>query len=147
MQIKVSDKFQNEDFKLCYVDGNNTAWFTTQPLTGLNKQTGDDWNNSPYEHNAGEPYFEKDHELVRLVVEGFRTPAYLGFRCSVDQINAGMVAWLSREYSYLLADDLSNEQYVYEHETIHAGTDLPTFISKVKEAGGEVLIPSRYINF
>lgn len=142
MQIKVSDKFQNEDFKLCYVDSTNTAWFTTQPLTGPNKQWGDDWNDSPYEHNAGQPYYEKDHELVRLGVEGFQTPANLGFRCSVEQINAGVVAWLTRECNYLLND----VQYVYEHITIHAGTDLPTFISRVKEADGEVLIPSKYIN-
>lgn len=141
MQIKVSDKFQNEDFKLCYVDGNNTAWFTTQPLTGPNKQTGDDWNDSPYEHNAGQPYYEQGHELVRVGVEGFQTPSHLGFRCSVDQINAGMIAWLTREANYVNDED----HYVYNYITIHAGTDLPTFISKVKEAGGEVLIPSSYI--
>ena len=142
MQIKVSHKFQNEDFKLCYVDSNNTAWFTTQPLTGPNKQWGDDWDDSPYEHNAGEPYYEKEHEFVRLGVEGFRTPAHLGFRCSVEQINAGMVAWLTSETSFLNNDG----RYTTLLTTIHAGIDLPTFISRVKEAGGEVLIPSRYIN-
>lgn len=142
MHIKVSDKFQNEDFKLCYVDGNNTAWFTTQPLTGPNKQCGDDWDDSPYEHNAGEPYCEKEDELVRIGVEGFRTPAHLGFRCSVEQINSGVVAWLTREVGYMNNEGL----YSYNITTIHAGTDLPTFISRVKEAGGEVLIPSVYLS-
>lgn len=142
MQIKVSEKFQNEDFKLCYVDGNNTAWFTTQPITGSNRQWGDDWNDSPYEHNAGQPYYEKDHEFVRLGVEGFQTPAGLGFRCSVVQINEGAIAWLTREGNYVN----DNDAYVYNITTIHAGTDLPSFISKVKEAGGEVLIPSRYLS-
>ena len=37
---------------LCYVEG-NFAYFTTQPLA---KQWGDDWDDAPYEHNAGEPY-------------------------------------------------------------------------------------------
>ena len=37
---------------LCYVKG-PWAYFTTQPLK---KQWGDDWDDAPYEHNAGEPY-------------------------------------------------------------------------------------------
>lgn len=41
-----------KDFKLCYIEG-NFAYFTTQKL---NEQWGDDWNDRPYEHNAGEPY-------------------------------------------------------------------------------------------
>jgi hypothetical protein len=40
------------DYKLCYVSG-SFAWFTTQELS---KQWGDDWNDAPYEHNAGSPY-------------------------------------------------------------------------------------------
>jgi hypothetical protein len=37
---------------LCYVDG-CWAFFTTKPLS---EQWGDDWNDAPYEHNAGRPY-------------------------------------------------------------------------------------------
>ena len=37
---------------LCYVDGSR-CYFTTQDLE---KQWGDDWNDAPYEYNAGEPY-------------------------------------------------------------------------------------------
>lgn len=41
--------------RLCYVDGLDTltAFFTTRPLA---EQWGDDWNDAPYEHNAGRPY-------------------------------------------------------------------------------------------
>lgn len=42
----------NEHAVPCYVEGNR-AWFTTQ---SLDKQWGDDWNDAPYEHNAGRPY-------------------------------------------------------------------------------------------
>lgn len=42
----------NKDFKLCYIDG-CWAYFTTQDL---DKQWGDDWDDVPYEHNAGDPY-------------------------------------------------------------------------------------------
>lgn len=37
--LKISDKFKIEDFKLCYVEG-NFAYFTTLPLS---EQWGDDW--------------------------------------------------------------------------------------------------------
>jgi len=37
---------------LCYVSG-VWAFFTTQ---ALEDQWGDDWNDAPYEHNAGHPY-------------------------------------------------------------------------------------------
>ncbi len=42
----------NLEARLCYVTG-NCAYFTTQPLE---KQWGDDWNDAPYESNAGSPY-------------------------------------------------------------------------------------------
>lgn len=37
---------------LCYVE-DHTAYFTTQELS---EQWGDDWDDAPYEHNAGRPY-------------------------------------------------------------------------------------------
>ena len=39
-------------FILCYVS-HPEAWFTTNDLS---KQWGDDWNDIPYEYNAGSPY-------------------------------------------------------------------------------------------
>ena len=47
-----------DEYKLCYVD-RNKAWFTNN----FEKQWGDDWDDAPYEHNAGLPY---DHwsELI-----------------------------------------------------------------------------------
>ena len=40
-----------EEYKLCYVEGQK-AYFTSN----FEKQWGDDWNDRPYECNAGEPY-------------------------------------------------------------------------------------------
>lgn len=41
-------------FRLCYIDDDTaTAYFTTQPLA---EAWGDDWDDAPYEHNAGTPY-------------------------------------------------------------------------------------------
>jgi hypothetical protein len=46
-----------DNAKLCYVetceDDAVTCYFTTAPL---NEQWGDDWNDTPFEHNAGTPY-------------------------------------------------------------------------------------------
>ena len=40
------------DARLCYVKG-SFAWFTTHDPE---QQTGDDWDDAPYEHNAEPPY-------------------------------------------------------------------------------------------
>ena len=84
--------------KLCYVDP-PWAWFTT---LDLDKQWGDDWNDAPYEHNAGPPYewgeFEQKRgvepwEIVRVAFEGeFFTPEG---DCSVERINSGLGPWLT----------------------------------------------------
>ena len=42
----------NTELKLCYIDG-AWAYFTTQALADV---IGDDWNDAPYECNAGAPY-------------------------------------------------------------------------------------------
>lgn len=106
------------DYKLCYIDGSNRmAYFTTQELS---KQWGDDWNDAPYQFNAGPPYEpgmyyysdgrkeknEKDWnedgtpkwEIYTLM---FYVP-WATFPCdfgnngySVQQINAGVVAWVA----------------------------------------------------
>lgn len=44
-----------KEYKLCYVE-DNFAYFTND----FENQWGDDWNDRPYEHNAGEPYEKKD---------------------------------------------------------------------------------------
>jgi hypothetical protein len=41
-----------KEFRLCYVNG-PFAYFTTKEVS---EQWGDDWNDAPYEHNAGKPY-------------------------------------------------------------------------------------------
>lgn len=91
---------------LCYVE-RNIAYFTTAPLP---EQWGDDWNDAPYEHNAGEPYEWADYrkvpryEIIRVAFDGpFATPVELpGVNCnspwSVEQINAQHVPWLTPHY-------------------------------------------------
>lgn len=122
-----------DDPVLCYVD-QPWAWFTPVPLS---EQTGDDWNDTPYEHNAEEPYNDLDVGGVRieyaLTVIGVRgeydTPCSneLNSRWSVERINAGGIAWLFR------ASWSHGKPWA-----VPAGTPLSTAIRILTEAGCEV---------
>ena len=128
-----------EKYKLCYIDGNK-AWFTNN----LEKQWGDDWNDVPYEHNAGEPYdywnellednediFKrkwKHHEIKHKVLY-FETedcnekkPCDMG-TFSVEDINKKVIAWLH------------TDKY-----DIYAGTIYEVFIKVIKDNGGKIFI-------
>jgi hypothetical protein len=84
---------------LCYVDG-GVLYFTTQPLS---EQWGDDWDDVPYEHNAGRPYTPfnepdgKHWEIVALPWSGdFELPneETLNSPYSVQHLNARAHPWL-----------------------------------------------------
>lgn len=118
---------------LCYID-EGKAYFTNILLA---KQTGDDWDDAPYEHNAGPPYCKEPGQIV-----------FMGYRCdklltpsqfhghnspySVDAINRGAACWLS---------DATQD------EGILAGMTPANFIAFVEKFGGTVgapmMMPSR----
>lgn len=91
-----------DKLKLCYVK-NNWAYFTTR---AVEDQWGDDWNDAPYEYNAGEPYcfLPRDKhmevapwEIVKVAWSGaFDAPCdhHLNSPFSVEQINNKIVPWL-----------------------------------------------------
>lgn len=117
---------------LCYVD-EPWAYFTTQKLED---QWGDDWNDAPYEHNAGEPYcyHESDKEkgkepwqIIKLAYDGtFDAPCWnSNSPYSVEMINSGAVAWLV---------NWQNEKTI----SILAGTTLSQFCRLIREGGGNV---------
>lgn len=109
------------DYKLCYVDddseypgGDLTLYFTE--LDDVTKQWGDDWDDAPYEHNAGTPYrsdynqqeqgvengrgiFPKINIYSVIVTGGYNilTPRShkLNSPYTVEDINKGVVPWLT----------------------------------------------------
>jgi hypothetical protein len=100
-----------KDAVLCYIWGDNHAYFTTQDL---NEQWGDDWNDAPYEHNAGLPYEYDRHDKEKgkkpwkiydvYFQSDFDTPdsSHCNSPYSVESINNGATPWLkSNEYSKL----------------------------------------------
>jgi len=119
-----------KDARLCYVRG-ECAWFTT--CEPFEKQWGDDWNDRPYEHNAGDPYAWEEHrgvdryELVRVYFDGDLVApdeGYMNSPYSVEDINGGAVAWL--------------REYAPSHRRAKcwkAGVSLETFVRELKEEG------------
>lgn len=138
-------KNTSKNFKLCYID-NNKAWFTND----FEHCWGDDFNDAPYEHNAGEPYDSwgeliEDNEVVhkRKYIEhpitlktlyfetndwSERRPCdgYYNSPYSVEDINKGEVAWLS------------TDKY-----SIQAGTTMKDFIDIIKKHGGKIFLEQK----
>jgi hypothetical protein len=115
---------ERESLRLCYVEGSR-AWFTSQDVM---KQWGDDWNDAPYEHNAGAPYADEGVTIECVYFDAdFQTPddGYTNSPYSVERINRGEVPWLRDRYRGTLV-------------TIMAGTTLAEFRRLVSEAGGHV---------
>lgn len=127
------------NLKLCYIDENEldlhgmmTAYFTENPL----KSSGDDWDDAPYEHNAGPPIqrVEGKGKIVKLIFSapGMSTPAmvtrergFLNSPYSVEDIIHKDVPWLSREFY--------TENAKIE---IFAGVDFKDFLAIVILLGG-----------
>jgi len=121
-------------YKLCYVDGNK-AYFTSD----FKNQWGDDWDDRPYEHNAGTPYnFYQDkngvEQEIKLKEIYFDLPVWYDVPCSgtdnsrysVQDINNHRVPWIS-----------------YDGHYIFAGTSYSSFIKTIEELGGTIYTPKR----
>jgi len=116
--------------RLCYIDG-CWAYFTTQPL---GKQWGDDWDDAPYEHNAGTPYGprgdERPWEIIKVAFEAdLQTPADFAAgnsRYSVEDINQKAVAWLA------------SPSWSKDKISIHAGATVEEFCAAIKSVDGDV---------
>lgn len=118
--------------RLCYIEG-PWAYFTILPLS---EQWGDDWNDIPYEHNAGEPYSRSPDQIVRLVWEGpLDTPRahHRNSPYSVKMINDGKMPWLrTNKWAHLDRHKAKNPVNIF------AGVSIFEFIAQVKMAQGEI---------
>lgn len=108
-----------KDYQLCYV-ADNFAWFTDN----FKNQWGDDWNDAPYQHNAGEPYdSDVNGKPINHVKVGFddytlHTPEDNNCVCSVKQINSGEYPWFDKP-----------RYYPSSKPAIYAGTTLDDFLN------------------
>lgn len=122
-----------ERFKLCYID-RDWAYFTSQDL---DKQWGDDWDDIPYQYNAGTPYNyneKTDKEPYKIIKVAFVSEHYrpcdFSEGYSVKGINNKEIAWLCRPNWW--------ENKFGELIEIFAGEDYEIFIEKIKKSGGEI---------
>lgn len=152
-----------DNFKLCYVErlqkydfddnGNEIELFDDNEEhlelfftnCDMKEQWGDDWDDVPYECNAGWPYddhYEGDkrisHEIIRLKLTlktnngngcgyYYHLPEDFAFNSqfSVEMINAGVVAWLS------ISLDRKEIGHGSNYLIIHGGESLPNIIGKL----------------
>jgi hypothetical protein len=122
--------------KLCYIE-ENWAYFTSKEVS---EQWGDDWDDAPYEHNAGTPYGfyrqqDNDGIVIRVAfeVDQMERPCdgTINSEYSVEQINAGEVPWLR------------SESWAKHDIRIFAECNLLAFIDKIEELNGYVYINAK----
>lgn len=119
-------------YSLCYVEA-GFAYFTNIPLTA---QWGDDWDDAPYEHNAGLPYKSAGDSVHAILKLG-----YLGPFCTPETmaVEEGM------PYSPWSVQDLNRAEFPWltgdGGEKVWAGASPTEFTRIVQEAGGEVFFP------
>lgn len=112
------------------------AYFTEVPLVD---QWGDDWDDAPYEHNAGRPYDSnyqdderKDHQIIKVPFyvrhNEFDVKLPMDYGCygnspfCIRNINAGAVAWI-------FARGLESKSI--DGVAIHAGVNPYEFFERV----------------
>ena len=132
-----------KDYRLCYVcPRNGFAYFTSIPLS---RQWGDDWDDAPYEHNAGDPYDfhypkkgDKErigHNLIKVAWDAdYSTPRenHVNSPWSVQAINSGAVAWL--------IPNRWNRDDEEAPRPIQAGVTLIEFVKIIESAGGSAYL-------
>jgi len=136
-QKKIVKKEKIMTYKLCYVD-DQWAYFTTQDL---DKQWGDDWNDRPYEHNAGTPYDwregndESEWKIIKVAFCGdFESPAGMAgcnSKFCVQEINAKLTPWLIADY------------YSKAGKPLFAGVTVDEFKKFIIDNGGETYEKSK----
>lgn len=121
--------------KLCYVEPETDSprvFFTTRDLKD---QWGDDWNDAPYEHNAGHPYTwhasetnpkqEYDIYVMRVWKNELKDPA------DIKQPNS----WISVDR----INDLEQPWLLGRGVAIWAGTTAYDFLQLLEKGGGKVV--------
>lgn len=120
-------------YKLCYIDPDKPkAYFTTN----WEKQWGDDWDDRPYESNAGTPYdyYIENNKKVPISIKEifFELPYDVYYETprdtmySVEDINNHRVPWI-----------------VYNGNYIFAGISYTNFVKQIEELGGRIYTPKR----
>lgn len=147
MKIEIIGEYAS--YKLCYISrfGSGLVWFSDCDPSLV---CGDDFNDAPYEHNAGTPYDhrydENDQSIpVDFVVicyghHAYETPAQKAWggnsQYSVEMINLKHTAWLA-------PDSYAGNVKIYP--PIFAGTTLQEFLNIFLSTGGVIYFPHTFL--
>ena len=98
------------NYKLCFVREMGFYLFEVFFTSDFENQWGDDWDDAPYEHNAGDPY--DDFEVDSMIVEGHLEVPSTGHKnspWSVRDINKGNMPWLRGEHIQIYPGETREE--------------------------------------
>ena len=122
----------SNNFKLCFIK-DNAAYFTT---AALKNQSGDDWDDIPYECNAGEPYLWHkysgcpEYKIKKIYYDSsddkvLITPDYshVNSPYSIEALN-------KKVYPWLIGDGIA----------IFAGESLESFVQKIESINGNIYL-------
>ena len=161
------DLSQYDSFGLCYVD-RNVCYFTSQDIR---EQWGDDWDDAPYEHNAGTPYTPTVYHLAtgekklsgkdwqqdgtpryQLLKLYFEQPEEASIEAPCERTYEANSPWDVRsinagECPWLVVRGWSKELKTYEErEALQAGASPRAFYEFLKRNGGSLLIPDKGVS-
>lgn len=128
-----------EIYKLCYID-ENKAWFTNN----FEKQWGDDWNDKPYEHNAGYPY-DSWSELIEDNEDMFKRE-YKSHEIKHKTLYFETNSWSEQkpcDYGSFSVEDINSKKVAWLHTddyNIYAETTFEEFINIIEKNGGTIYI-------
>ena len=128
---------KKKTFKLCYIEDNGSLKIAFFSQKNPSSVIGSDWDDRPYDCNAGRPYTSTNpkDEIIEVVFQSsYDTPADLA-NCnsnySVDMINKGFTPWLLARYGDTQASP------------IFAGISIEDFIKKIKKVHGKVYVEEK----
>ena len=132
------------EYQLCLVSG-SFAHFTDCPL---NLQWGDDWDDAPFEHNAGSPYANHDeggervkHDVFSVFIAGgfdYPDSYQLNSAYSVEQINDKEVAWMKTDRHNVKWQGCENVE-------VWAGATFAEFLDYVRRAKAVIYFPAQWV--
>ena len=129
----------DQALRLCFVD-RPWAWFTTNDLE---EQWGDDWDDAPWQHNAGRPYMDKG-TFVKVAFTGNLYAPGEKPRDEYDGIGERFkdgvsVKTINRDFYHpWLVETDYGQMYGKAGVKIWAGTSLEEFVAQVEGVGGRV---------
>ena len=115
-----------DEHNLCFI-GNGYAYFTDKSIADT---TGDDWDNKPYDSNAGLPKYYTFRVYFWSLLQ---QPCDFHYAFSAKEINDARIPWLFAPVMSALTTK------------VWAGAMFKDFVKAVIDSGGEVYVPIDWV--